>query len=294
MKGNVLIVRPGALGDTILSIPLIRSIQREFPDSSVTFMGNGAYRDVLPPEVKFADVGAKKFAPLFQEAGPMEDVDLETPYRAYLILKRPEPLMSNLKELGAGDIRWADSTPTPGVHMVEKLHGAFGLRNAPRKPCLDYLRPESKQDLVWMHPGSGGRSKCVDLGVYLALARFFRDAFGWEIGITKGPADQFLESVPLWPAIVSERGIRVIDQAPLKEVCGILGGARFFVGNDSGVSHLAAGLGVRALLFFRASDPVIWAPWVSGARLIIWDARLAGDVFHREIYQIKQVLTDYI
>jgi ADP-heptose:LPS heptosyltransferase len=48
--------------------------------------------------------------------------------------------------------------------------------------------------------------------------------------------------------------------ADLYELAAWLGRARIFVGNDSGISHLAAAVGTPVVVFFRATDPRVWAP----------------------------------
>jgi ADP-heptose:LPS heptosyltransferase len=46
----------------------------------------------------------------------------------------------------------------------------------------------------------------------------------------------------------------------LYDVAGWLASARAYVGNDSGISHLAAAVGTPTVAIFRATDPVVWAP----------------------------------
>src|SRR5208283_5023173 len=46
---TVLVIRPGALGDTILTLPFLDTIQAENPDAKITFLGNRSYRDLIPP-----------------------------------------------------------------------------------------------------------------------------------------------------------------------------------------------------------------------------------------------------
>lgn len=55
----------------------------------------------------------------------------------------------------------------------------------------------------------------------------------------------------------------------LYELACWLRSARIFVGNDSGISHLAAAVGTPTLAIFRSTDPRVWAPrgpavWVLG------------------------------
>jgi ADP-heptose:LPS heptosyltransferase len=46
----------------------------------------------------------------------------------------------------------------------------------------------------------------------------------------------------------------------LYELACWLRGARVFVGNDSGISHLAAAVGTPVMAYFQASDPKVWSP----------------------------------
>jgi len=51
--------------------------------------------------------------------------------------------------------------------------------------------------------------------------------------------------------------------------------ASLFVGNDSGPAHMAAALGVPAVVIFGASDPAIWGPWRTVSEVVIAPAGVA-------------------
>ena len=51
------------------------------------------------------------------------------------------------------------------------------------------------------------------------------------------------------------------------------GARELFLGNDSGISHLAANLGVPSVVFFTITDPAQWAPWVPPDQIRIVDLR---------------------
>jgi ADP-heptose:LPS heptosyltransferase len=57
----------------------------------------------------------------------------------------------------------------------------------------------------------------------------------------------------------------------LYELACWLRGARIFVGNDSGISHLAAAVGTPVVAYFQASDPKIWAPRGSAVEVVRLD-----------------------
>ena len=68
----------------------------------------------------------------------------------------------------------------------------------------------------------------------------------------------------------------VIAGEPLSRVAAVLHRADQYVGNDSGISHLAGLLGVYAFVLFADSDPAVWKP--SGPRLRVLRAAPACDV----------------
>ncbi len=54
---------------------------------------------------------------------------------------------------------------------------------------------------------------------------------------------------------------------PLPVLAALLENA-FFLGHDSGISHLAAAAGARCLLLFGPTDPAIWAPANPGVTVL--------------------------
>ena len=71
----------------------------------------------------------------------------------------------------------------------------------------------------------------------------------------RGPADDdaaaLLETVP---------GACVARDLPLRVLAALLARAGAYVGNDSGVTHLAAASGAPTIALFGPTDPRVWAP----------------------------------
>ena len=268
---TILIVRPGALGDTILSLPLLRSIRSRYPEARITFLGNSTYQDLLPHSVEFESIDAAGWTWLFESGNSVQPARVFD--RAYVILKNGSDVGHNLAKTGTRLVLSASSVPTPGKHIVESLHLALGFDPPPRRPALGQLAPRMRSDLVWIHPGSGGPKKCIPLETMRRLTESIQRETGFSIAVTVGEADGFLKEFPDWERLVGGQHTYLVENKPIVELCKQLGGARLFVGNDSGISHLAAGLGIPSVVFFAASDPIQWAPWVLPERLRIIDHR---------------------
>jgi len=108
---------------------------------------------------------------------------------------------------------------------------------------------------VAVHPGSGGRRKCWPARRFAELAGRL-DA---PVLLIEGPADadacrEFFQTVP--PSCPVLRG----TDLPLPRLAAFLMESRGYIGNDSGVSHLAAALGAPTVAVFGPTDPAVWAP----------------------------------
>ena len=111
--------------------------------------------------------------------------------------------------------------------------------------------------LLFVHPGAGGRGKrwpatgfAVVLEQLAALSRL-------AIVVHQGPADS--EAVAALPEPLTARAI-LLREPPLPLLAGVLSHAAVYLGNDSGISHLAAAVGAPSIVLFGA-DRLIWRPW---------------------------------
>ncbi len=71
-----------------------------------------------------------------------------------------------------------------------------------------------------------------------------------------------------WTAGPDELLDRAIRFDNLVDLARLLAGARLFIGNDSGVTHLAAAVGTPTIAIFGPTDPLIWAPRGQHVRLV--------------------------
>jgi ADP-heptose:LPS heptosyltransferase len=100
-----------------------------------------------------------------------------------------------------------------------------------------------------VHPGSGSAAKNWPRDRFVAAARRLSPGRRWLLVL--GPAEE--DASPPAGAVVA-RGM------PLRRLGALLARAGLFLGNDSGVTHLAAACGTNTLALFGPTDPAQWAP----------------------------------
>lgn len=110
---------------------------------------------------------------------------------------------------------------------------------------------------VIIHPGSGGRSKIWPLRKWYALLSRLRAEFSHPVLTVIGPADEHLKP---FAEEVQQLGVTVVEEVSLERLAAFLAEAALYIGNDSGVSHLAAAMGIPTIVLFGPTRPETWAP----------------------------------
>ena len=137
-----------------------------------------------------------------------------------------------LRALPDGTCHAADFYSAQARELGAKVSGN------PRIVC-----PESPRTFAVIHPFASAQAKRAPMEIFEAAA----EKLGRSMPVRWlcGPEEELPNAV------------RIPD---LYELACWLRAARIFVGNDSGISHLAAAVDTPVVAFFRASDPKVWAP----------------------------------
>jgi ADP-heptose:LPS heptosyltransferase len=268
---RILAIRAGALGDTLLALPSIRALRGL--GSELDFVGTEpAARLALSPRhaSRVHSIDRVPFRALFDESA--DDAELSSFLRPFALVAAWSnlPLLHDkLQKLGI-PLLHASPHPPPGVHMSDHLYRALlplGIEGAAppaeieveeesRIAALEFVRRHELRPsaFVAIHPSSGSPRKNWPKERFLDLARRLRQA-GWPFLWIEGEADRevvaFLEARADAP---------VARDLPLSVLAALLSMSEGFVGNDSGVAHLAAAVGARTLTLFGPTDPEVWAP----------------------------------
>jgi ADP-heptose:LPS heptosyltransferase len=278
MKGfRILIIRPGAIGDALLTFPVLKALGEHYAGAHITLVSDA---QVLPLALAF-DVAEQAFdfqdiqwSELFSAAGirtlTMRDL-LEQTDLAICWLRDPGGIIEhNLRTAGVKRFIIAPGRPPEGErsHIVDYLARTVGLTSvgarfiAPSSlQAANFTSKDMTNECVAIHPGSGAAQKCWPTSHFAAvIERLWQE--NRSVLLFAGPADtgrvrdllRYLSSPP-FPEM-----FKVLINAPLLEVAHHLQQCRCYIGNDSGITHLAAMLGVPTIAIFGPTDPLVWRP----------------------------------
>lgn len=265
---RTLIVHTGGLGDFLLACPAIAHIREAGP---VELAG---YPDRLQLAVA---------AHLADRAHALDVVDFHTVFdtpsrklrrfvapfdRVIVWMRDPENCIARaLAACGVPRVDVFPGLPRSGWtrHASEYYLDCLGLPNA--APLRLALEPQPSDLDVVLHPGSGSPTKNWPLEHFKQVANALR-AEDRDVTWCLGPAETE------WRPEEVTADISIDDRlscASLVDLAGRLVNARVYIGNDSGITHLAAMLGVPTLAIFGPTDPRIWAP--RGPRVTVLQGR---------------------
>jgi ADP-heptose:LPS heptosyltransferase len=240
---NVLIFRACAVGDFVLNLPALEALQENIPEVQLTLVGYPHILDLARDFVRVSsvqDIEKEPWRRLFHEPiGPLEGYD-----RAIVWIS-DGTLARNLELSAVGSVLHA-APFSRDCHIAEHLLRTIGI---PTFEYRDRWRPET--DRIVLHPGSGSPGKCWPY--FQELARRLG-----TVTFLIGPAESDFDS----------GGHERIENRDLRQVAAALSRSRVFVGNDSGIAHLAGYLGCPTVVLFGPTDPAIWRPVGKRVRVI--------------------------
>ncbi len=252
-------IHAGALGDSVLLWPLLRTLVRA--GTSVTFAARPSHaalaaRWIDPAMVTPVDVDRADLARLWTGEPVAPEPSRQTHDRlGVLSFFADEATDAGRRWLVAAAARW------PGAELL-----AIGPQGSASRAALwqrfDVVklgevapRPNVSGPLVF-HVGAGSASKRWPLANFMAL----RDELapnGTGITLIAGEVEAERFDVRERDAFFAAGG-RILES--LDDLAGVIAGARIVIANDSGPAHLAAQLGVPTLAIFGPTDPHLWAP----------------------------------
>jgi len=320
--GRILVIRSGAIGDFIVTLPVIQLLRRAYPAAWLGLVAKNRVRPLVKNVVdEFVDIDGPLLVPFFQEEVPCPylrkgamhsveapcesrlpptsaDSDKNYEEHGYLAgfdlvisyLGKRGKLSENLLALRGPRVINANALPPESYDrhitefLLEPLTEVLNVSSPPlptviireKEACraekfLSECGVTTSAPLVAVHPGSGSPRKVSPPRNFCRAVNWIHDKFPHvKTMVIEGEADEH-------HVLAFERCLKTpcvkVKRNDLLEVAAILSRTSLFIGNDSGISHLAAAVGAPAIVIYRAqanldrrhpsrtgSNPKVWAP----------------------------------
>jgi heptosyltransferase III len=294
---RALVVRPGALGDAVLTLPLLAALKRAGAASMMVLGTPASWRFLNKDhhDIWALDFGSRDWLHLFDDSispTPVGTTARTADAALVYLAGDGEAVCRRLRAQGvkktcaAAPPRADDATPSiepkhAALRLLKGLEGLLGAKGVELPDAVEmhqllHLKREEIVNAaaahrlpldayVVLHPGSGGARKCWAAERYAQLARKLRGR-NVAVAVTFGEADEATRAA-FDAALGSSVSVARLIGRPIREVLALLAGARGYAGNDSGVSHLAACVTAVTALF-GPTDAAVWAPLGEDVRVL--------------------------
>lgn len=286
---NLCLLRLSALGDICHTLPIVRTIQRAWPQTNVTWiigrLEHGLVHDI--PGIEFIvfdkSAGLRAYKDLHRRLrGRRFDalLHMQVALRASVAsLCVPSAIRLGFDRARARDFQWLFVNryiaAAPREHVMDGLFGfidALGIRD--RLLAWDIPIPTHAQEFAHQALGTDKPvlviSPCASASYrnwhvrgYTALTDYAVKRYGMRVVLTGGPGTYERE---IARAIVEQSRTGPLDltgQTTLKQLLAVFARAKAVVVPDSGPAHMATAVGVPVIGLYACSNPDRTGPYVS-------------------------------
>ena len=276
---RVLVIRGGAIGDFILTLPALKALRDTRPQAHMEILGYKHIAVLAENRFYAQAVRSIEYGPLARFFArnselPAELADYFASFDLIVsYLYDPDRIFeTNLRRCGVENLicgpprivenaghaarQLARPIEELGIKVVD-----FDERIFPSAEDREFAREfleSMPQPVIAIHPGSGSHEKNWPLEKWIGLLSQDNRFIEFErLLVISGEADQ--AQTDQLEREWKNRGVRFARNLPLPRLGAVLEHA-MFVGHDSGISHLAAAAGANCILLFGPTDPDVWAP----------------------------------
>ena len=287
---STLAIYPGPVGDVVLAVPALRALKAESPAERLLLAAQPGVGSLLTAlgtvdgALSFDGLGLHT---LFVEDGSPPSHDAVRSARRIVcwFASRDVAFARRLQALAPGAIV-ASPTGDGAIPVWRHLLASVHADSPASPPACDpspaarraghqaLMRAGWREDtrLVIAHPGAGSLDKRWPADGFVQVLAPLCAREELTIVLHEGPADG--DAVAAIDSCLAGRA-RVLRGLSLVELAGALVQATAYLGNDSGVSHLAAAVGLPAVILFEERR-VAWRPWSASADVVFVDTASVG------------------
>ena len=292
---SLLLYRSGGLGDLLAVLPAVRLLRARRPGCHLRLVASPGYGELFRGAGivdAVSDSGAASWLPLFAPfAGGAAPAELGSPNAglwAWFTREPPPAFRQNGRALFGDRFRifvWESGSGltvsrdlfNQTAKALDEIPSDDSFASRTRLPVPDaWIKPDARAEktappAAVLHPGSGGVRKRWPLERFLEVARNL-SALGRKGALVFGPAEEELAGEPARPDLPA--GWTAIVRPPIEDLAGRLSRCALYLGNDSGITHLAASVGAPVVALFRDEYIGAWRPF--GRSVVLHSAELEG------------------
>ncbi|MFN4196827.1 MAG: glycosyltransferase family 9 protein [Caldimicrobium sp.] len=231
---RVLVYRRGGLGDTLLVFPLLENFKKL--GYKITFLGNSDYIEIAKLCGFSDEVYSAEFLNIIRCQSYEKEIIISFGGNLYPV--PPKRIWLPYYFLQALNLPMQFSLKLPLVSSFFK-------------------RKKISQKLAVLHPGSGSPKKNPPLTLYEKIENYLKK-LGYQVIYFAGIAEKYLLN---WKT-------NVLSTENILDAIKLLLTIDLYIGNDSGLSHLASFMGVSSILIYGPSDDIIYRPIGENIKLI--------------------------
>ncbi len=291
-KTRIAVLFPGALGDFICLLPALQLLGA---DAQIDIFAKTEFGDIVSRNLQVHSLERHEISRLFVAGGASEPRvrDFFSPYeRIYSWMASSQPVFAaEMAAMAHGraqlfPFRDADAA----THQMNYYLSCLGFTSDQYRSVTIPLRSDAlrwreefwnryalnKKPVLILAPGSGAREKNWPVKYFAAVAGWWREHARGEVVVIIGPVE---EERGGFGSLTNE--CILARNLSLAQVAAILCCGDAYIGNDSGITHLAALLGISTVAVFGPSDALRWAP--NGPDVAVLSRNLACSPCNREV-----------
>jgi heptosyltransferase-2 len=298
-RGKILVIRGGAIGDFILTLPAVAALRRQFPDAHLEVLG---YPHIVQLALtggladRVQSIEARALAGFFARDGTLEpdwadyfsEFDLIVSY-----LYDPDAIFrTNIARCSQGQFIAGPHRP----NEKEKIHATkvylkplehLAIFDADSVPRLSLNKQPSTLNQLALLPGSGSEKKNWPEEKWAELLQHLISSTPFDLLLVGGEAEG--GRLQRLAAALPQSRVRVAQNLPLAELARRLEPCAGFVGHDSGISHLAAAVGLPGLVLWAEAAEEIWRPPHKSVIILKSDAGVKAMSAERVIRELARL-----
>lgn len=273
---RILLISLSNIGDAIMTTPVLQALHAGFPEALIDIVGDRRSSEIFlhcPYRGRIFNKDKQRFlrglpALLYELRSIRYNliVDLRTELIAYLL--RADKRLC----------RW--HRKSYGMHSVERHMGVIravhGTR--PMPPCIVWpgeadrifanriLQDYRGKDLLGIGPGANWPGKIWPQQNYLKLIERLQHKFG-AVVLLGDEKDRKISQI-----IAEKSALPCVDlcgKTTLLQAAAVLQETSLFIGNDSGLSHMASGVNTATITLFGVGQPERYRPWGDRSKWLV-------------------------